>query len=73
MRRSIASLILLLYIVIYVMIAATIGGMLAKSPVWIQIPYFAIAGVLWAFPLKPLMTWAYADPKERNSNSDQDF
>ncbi len=69
MRKPIAAVILLSYIALYIVIAATIGGMLAKAPAWIQIVYFAIAGVVWAFPLKPLFTWMNTDPKADRDGS----
>lgn len=57
MRKFVGMIVILAFLVFYIGVAATIGGMLANSPVWIQIPYFAAAGIFWAFPLKPLFKW----------------
>lgn len=70
MRKPLTILILCGYLVGYIAIAATIGGMLTKVPVWLQLSYFAIAGVLWVFPLKPLFAWMHRDPKAHDPSAD---
>ncbi|MAP95075.1 MAG: hypothetical protein CMK07_09005 [Ponticaulis sp.] len=57
MRKPLTIVILLAYVVGYIALAATIGSWLAESPVWMQIGYFAVAGIIWVFPLKPLFKW----------------
>lgn len=64
MRKFITMLILTTYIVLYTAAAATVGGMLVERPKWIQLIYFVIAGVIWVFPLKPLMDWAKRAPPQ---------
>src|SRR5262249_23743039 len=56
-RRAIGSLILLAYLPIYVVLAATVGGWLAEAPAWAGIAFFAVAGFAWIFPLYPLFVW----------------
>ena len=57
MRKFIAMLVILTFLALYAAIAATIGGKLVNLPTWLQLIYYAIAGVIWAFPLKPLFNW----------------
>lgn len=64
MRKPIAMLIVLVFLGIYAAVATTIGGLLIEKSRWIQLLYFAFAGILWVFPLKPLMDWMRAGDKE---------
>jgi hypothetical protein len=49
---------LLLYIALYAAAAATLGGLLTTTwPAWGQLAFYAIAGVIWVLPLKPLFGW----------------
>ncbi|MFT3726827.1 MAG: DUF2842 domain-containing protein [Terricaulis sp.] len=57
-RKAVGCAGLLAYLAIYAMAAATLGGMLANHvhPL-LLIACYAIAGVAWVLPLKPLFTW----------------
>lgn len=49
---------LLAYIAIYAMLAASLGVALVPIfPTWAQLIFYAIAGIVWIFPLKPLFAW----------------
>ena len=57
-RKAAGCAVLLLYIGVYAGIAAGIGATVAiRWPWWGQILYFAVAGVIWILPLKPLFGW----------------
>jgi len=57
-RKAIGCAGLLAYLAIYAAIAATLGGLLAEhAPNYALIAYYAIAGVAWVAPLKPLFAW----------------
>ena len=57
-RKAAGCAVLLLYMSLYAMFAAGIGATLVLGwPWWGQILYFAIAGVIWILPLKPLFGW----------------
>ena len=43
--------------------AATLGTMLATGPKWAQLIFFVVAGIGWAFPLKPLFGWMNTGPE----------
>ncbi|MFC6199871.1 DUF2842 domain-containing protein [Ponticaulis profundi] len=64
MRKFLAMLAVCIIIAVYAAIAATIGGKLVGLPRWLQIVYYAIAGVLWVLPLKPLMSWMNKAPQK---------
>jgi hypothetical protein len=57
-RKALGCFVLLAYIAVYAVLAASLGVALAPAlPDWAQIIFYAIAGVVWIFPLKPLFTW----------------
>ncbi len=57
-RKAIGCLALLAYLAIYTLFAASLGVALAPHlPAWGQLAYYAIAGIGWIFPLKPLFAW----------------
>lgn len=57
MRKPVTALILLAYILVYAIAAATIGGMIAGGPRWAELAFYIVAGIAWIFPLKPLFAW----------------
>lgn len=57
-RKAVGCLALLVYLALYTIIAATIGGALAdRWPTWAVLVFYAIAGFAWVLPLKPLIAW----------------
>lgn len=57
-RKALGCSVLLAYLGLYAGAAATLGAFLAPAlPTWGQVAYFAIAGIAWVFPLKPLFAW----------------
>lgn len=57
-RKAAGCALLLLYLAVYAAIAAGIGTMLSPHlPWWGELAYYAIAGVVWIVPLKPLFAW----------------
>lgn len=57
MRKPVTALILLAYMLVYVVLVATLGGYLAGWPRWALLFFYVVAGVAWIFPLKPLFAW----------------
>jgi hypothetical protein len=35
----------------------SVGGLLAGKPWWVQTPFYLVAGIVWIFPLRPLLRW----------------
>ncbi len=57
-RKAIGCFALLAYLAAYAVLAAGLGVALAPLlPAWAELVYYAVAGVLWIFPLKPLFAW----------------
>lgn len=62
-RKALGCFVLLAYLGAYAALAATIGAALIPIvPGWAQLAYYALAGVIWIFPLKPLFAWMNRAP-----------
>ncbi len=60
-RKALGCAMLLAYLGLYAAAAGTLGALLAPDlPAWGQVTYFAIAGIAWVAPLKPLFAWMNA-------------
>ena len=57
MRKPVASLILLVFIALYIVLVGTFSGMIDGWPRWAQLVFYVIAGFAWILPLKPLFAW----------------
>jgi hypothetical protein len=61
-RKAIGCFVLLAYLAVYTVLAASLGvALIPIIPTWAQLIYYAIAGVVWIFPLKPLFAWMNRD------------
>lgn len=57
-RKALGCFLLLGYVAIYSLLAASLGVALSPLiPTWAQLLFYAIAGIVWIFPLKPLFAW----------------
>lgn len=57
-RKALGCFVLLAYIAVYTVMAASLGvALIPVLPTWAQLVFYAIAGVIWIFPLKPLFGW----------------
>ena len=57
-RKAIGCFALLAYLALYLAGAATLGAMLLPAlPGWAELIFYVLAGVVWVFPLKPLIKW----------------
>lgn len=66
-RSFIAMSLAVVWLFIYAFVIMLIGSQFTHAPQWIQLPFYAVAGVVWIFPLRPLMKWAaraYVDREE---------
>ena len=60
-KKLIGILILLVGMFVYFIAAINIADALPDHIV-LQIGYYAIAGIIWVFPLKPLFLWINKEP-----------
>ncbi len=59
-RKAIGCVILLSYLAAYAAAAASLGIALAPTlPNWAELAYYAVAGLAWILPLKPLLAWTH--------------
>ncbi len=63
-RRLIASIVVMLFLGLWIWGAGTIGTQLATAPKWASLLFFVVAGIGWAVPLKPVFTWMNSGPEE---------
>jgi hypothetical protein len=57
-RKALGCAVLLGYIAIYTVLAASLGvALVPLIPTWAQLVFYAVAGIVWIFPLKPLFAW----------------
>lgn len=62
-RKAVGCAGLLAYIAVYAVLAATLGAyLLPILPFWAELLFYAAAGIVWIFPLKPLFTWMNKGP-----------
>jgi len=62
-RKAAGCLVLLLYLGTYAVLAASLGVYLAPLlPAWAELVFYAAAGIVWVFPLKPLFAWMNRPP-----------
>ena len=62
-RKAVGCAVLLVYLGAYALTAAGIGVALSPlMPTWAELVYYAIAGIVWIFPLKPLFGWMNRRP-----------
>ena len=61
-RKLTGCVLLVGYLALYALAAAAIGvSLYPVLPMWAQLVFYAIAGVVWIFPLKPLFAWMRKD------------
>ena len=62
MRKIVTGLVLLAFLALWIVIAATIGSKLTGAPQWAQLVFYVVAGIAWVLPLRPLMRWMNSRP-----------
>lgn len=48
---------ILLLILVWAVIVATVAGRIGAMPWWLQLLFYVAAGLVWILPLKPLLRW----------------
>ena len=56
-RKLAGIALILLLIVIWAAFVASLAPVVGKWPVLVQAPYYLLTGVVWVFPLRPLLRW----------------
>lgn len=63
----IGSLILLVWMLAYIGVAAVVGDRVAQEHWGWKLLYFPVVGLAWVLPLKPLLRWMHANDIRRDS------
>ena len=67
-RKGVGILLILLLIVVWAALVASLAPIVGKWPVLVQAPYYLIMGIAWIIPLKPLIRWSesgrFREPRE---------
>jgi len=56
-RKLLGIALILAIIVLWAAFVASLAPFVGRWPVLVQAPYYLIVGVVWVFPLKPLVRW----------------
>jgi hypothetical protein len=60
-KKLIVALLTVPFLILYMGLALTVRDLLPESRL-IDFVYYVTAGVVWAFPLKPVMLWMNREP-----------
>ena len=56
-RMPVGMLIILFIILIWCGIVVSLFDWISAINFWLQLPIYIFAGVIWIFPIKPIMLW----------------
>lgn len=56
-RKPVGVFAILALIAIWVVLVASLSGIVGAWPVLVQALFYLIAGIAWILPLKPLLQW----------------
>ncbi len=59
MRKAVVAFVVVALLPAYLVLAVTAAERLGADAWWSQLIFFAVAGIVWALPLRPLMRWAH--------------
>lgn len=57
MRKPVGMISILLIITIWSVIVINIADYILMLPLFIQFAFFLIAGIIWIFPVRPILVW----------------
>lgn len=57
-RRLAATIGIVTIILIWATFVASLASLVGNWPVLVQAPFYLIMGIVWIFPVKPLIRWS---------------
>jgi hypothetical protein len=64
-KKLIGTIITLVWIPLYALIAMSVGVRVLPYAVWyVTLAYYALAGTLWIVPIGLLLPWMYREPAD---------
>jgi len=58
-RTGIGMILIVLLICVWTVLAVSAAPLVANAPMSVQFLYYAVAGLAWLLPLKPLIRWMH--------------
>jgi len=62
LRKPLGMILILLIILAWCLLFASQIDRIAALNFWLQIPIYVVAGIIWIFPIRPLLRWM--EPKK---------
>ncbi|QDX27957.1 DUF2842 domain-containing protein [Sphingomonas suaedae] len=56
-RKPVGAFAIIALIVIWCVAVASLSAIVGEWPVLVQLVFYVVAGIVWIFPLKPLLRW----------------
>ena len=56
-RQGAGMALILAWIILWCVGVVSVGGLITGAPWWMQTPFYLVAGIVWIFPLRPLLRW----------------
>lgn len=56
-RQPAGILLILVWVTAWCVGVASVGALIVEAPWWTQTPFYLVAGIIWIFPLRPLLRW----------------
>ena len=56
-RKPVGMFLILGIIAVWTVIIASMSQIIGQLPGWAQLVIYAVAGIVWILPLKPLLAW----------------
>lgn len=57
LRKPFGVFAILIYIAVYAVLVVSLAEPILRLPVLAQLPIWLVLGIIWAFPLKPVLRW----------------
>ena len=67
-RTLIAIFVTLAYLSIYIFSVAWLMELIEAWPLWVRGILFCVFGIVWIFPLGPMLRWTAKDPNSQLHN-----
>jgi len=56
-RQPVGIALILLVIIGWAVIVASLAPLIDGAQRWVHVIYYVVAGIVWIFPLRPLLRW----------------
>ena len=56
-RKPVGALVIVASALIWVVVVSTFSAEIGALPVLVQLPIYILFGIVWIWPLKPLLQW----------------